>query len=316
MSFLSNFIIKKNDDRYVKYLFFLVYLAGALITLLSSFLDKYIGHTSQLFIMIFLMLFYLFQVSRIKHQGDRFIVDEQLGDTFYQLGFLFTITALAVTLLFIEDDEVGKILTKFGFAVVTTLVGLVGRILLSQFRMDIDQLEEDAELQISDAVRRLKTQLDMSVDLLYQQSQNMTRNADKTLRESNASLKAFTEENSKILKDSSENSQKVIEEFNSRVSEISEKLSTIKIPTTNFDGFESSVNKFVTSLNDLEKGVKESNAKNELLETAKSFKSLSKSIDNQSNLLNNEFVTTKETLQGLSENLVNVAKFISENLKK
>ena len=302
MAFLSKFIIKKNDDRYIKYIFFLVYVAGATITLLSSFLDKYIGHTSQL-----LMLFYLFQVSRIKHQGDRFIVDEQLGDTFYQLGFLFTITALAVTLLFIEDDEVGKILTKFGFAVVTTLVGLVGRILLSQFRMDIDQLEEDAEL---------KTQLDMSVDLLYQQSQNMTRNADKTLRESNASLKAFTEENSKILKDSSENSQKVIEEFNSRVSEISEKLSTIKIPTANFDGFESSVNKFVTSLNDLEKGVKESNAKNELLETAKSFKSLSKSIDDQSNLLNNEFVTTKETLQSLSENLVNVAKFISENLKK
>ena len=79
---------------------------------------------------------YIINVLDTKTELD-FIVDEQLGDSFYQLGFLFTITALAVTLLFIEDDEVGKILTKFGFAVVTTLVGLVGRILLSQFRMDI-----------------------------------------------------------------------------------------------------------------------------------------------------------------------------------
>ena len=209
-----------------------------------------------------------------------------------------------------------KYLPKFGFAIVTTLVGLVGRILLSNFRKDKDQLEEEAEHQISESARKLKTQLDISIDLLTRQSENLTRSADRTLRESNASLKAFAEENSKILKESSENSKKVIEDFNLKVSEISHKLSNVKIPTANFENFENSVNQFITSLNDLEKGIKDSNAKEELIETAQSFKSLSKSIDDQSMLLNNEFKTTQETLRSLSENLVNVAKFISENLKK
>ena len=318
MSIFSKFQARKDDDRDVKYLFFIVFIFGAIITVLSSFLPDYFNRQIQLAILVFLMLFYVFSVLYIKNkkQGSVFMLDEQIGDSFYMLGFLFTITALAVALLFLKDDDIDEILTKFGFAIVTTLVGLVGRILLSNFRKDKDQLEEEAEHQISESARKLKTQLDISIDLLTRQSENLTRSADRTLRESNASLKAFAEENSKILKESSENSKKVIEDFNLKVSEISHKLSNVKIPTANFENFENSVNQFITSLNDLEKGIKDSNAKEELIETAQSFKSLSKSIDDQSMLLNNEFKTTQETLRSLSENLVNVAKFISENLKK
>ena len=200
--------------------------------------------------------------------------------------------------------------------------GMIGRIMLSQFRESLDEMKERTEEQVDRSVRKLKEQLDSSIDMLAQQTENITRNTDRALRDNSASLKFFMDENNKILKENNKvleetihTSKHTIDEFNSRVSEVSLKLAKIKIPTDDFQNFEKSVNTFVSSLNSLEKGIQESNTKEELIETAKSFKSLSTSINQQSKILNNEFVVTKETLENLSKNLVSAAKFISENLK-
>ena len=62
--------------------------------------------------------------------------------------------------------------------------------------------------------------------------------------------------------------------------------------------------------------MKNSLAESEIRKIAEQFKSLSSSISSQSKMLNEELVDSKEALESLSKNLVGVAKFISENLKK
>ena len=71
-------------------------------------------------------------------------------------------------------------------------------------------------------------------------------------------------ENNKILQESTEKSKYVIEEFNTRASEITSKISKINIPTDKFQKFEESVNNIVNTLNDLETGLKKSSADSEI----------------------------------------------------
>ena len=123
-------------------------------------------------------------------------------------------------------------------------------------------------------------------------------------------------ENNKSLQESTEKSKNVIEEFNARASEITSKISKINIPTEKFKKFEESVNNIVNTLNDLETGLKKSSAESEIHKVTENFKSLNLSISSQSKLLNDEFANSKDALESLSKNLVGVAKFISENLKK
>ena len=262
------------------------------------------------------MVTYLISILVVKKKTNTFIRDEQMGDSFYYLGFLFTLTALVFSLFSLGTDGIDDLLKKFGVAITTTLIGLIGRIIMSQFRESLDEIKEKAESQISAAARNLNVQLESSINILREQSIIIAKNTDKTLQDSSLSLRRFMEENNKILQDSTNQSKNVIDEFNKNAQEISKNLSKINIPTNKFQKFEESVDGFVNTLNSLEQGMKNSLAESEIRKIAEQFKSLSSSISSQSKMLNEELVDSKEALESLSKNLVDVAKFISENLKK
>ena len=310
---VKNSFFDKLDDSSVKYAFFITYLIGALIIIFGS---KFSGEYTSTIVLFVLMMTYLFGIIFLNKKFNTFVRDEQMGDSFYYLGFLYTLTALAVSLFNIQDGELDGLLKNFGVAITTTLIGLIGRIVMSQFRESLDEMKEKAETQISDSARKLNIQLIASIDILKKQSDNISKNTDKALQDSSSSLRRFMVENNKILQESTEKSKYVIEEFNTRASEITSKISKINIPTDKFQKFEESVNNIVNTLNDLETGLKKSSADSEIHKVTENFKSLNSSISNQSKLLNDEFANSKEALESLSKNLVGVAKFISENLKK
>lgn len=313
MKKVKKYFLDKLDDSSVKYIFFGTYLLGAIVILLSSLLP---GKFTSTIILFGLMLAYLIGIIFFNKKFNKFVRDEQLGDSFYYLGFLYTLTALAVSLFYIEDDKLNELLKNFGVAITTTLIGLIGRIVMSQFRETLDEMKEKAEAQISDSARKLNTQLIASIDILKNQSVNISKNTDKALQDSSSSLRKYMEENSKILQDSTQKSKEVIDEFNIKASEITKKISKINIPTDKFEKFQEATDSIVSTLNDLEAGLKKSSAESEIHKVTENFKSLNASISSQSKLLNDEFTNSKETLENLSKNLVNVAKFISENLKK
>ena len=305
-------IFDKLDDSTVKYAFFITYVIGALVIIFGS---KFPGAYTSTIVLFGLMMTYLFGIIFLNRKLNTFVRDEQMGDSFYYLGFLYTLTALAVS-LFTIDEDFNDLLKNFGIAITTTLVGLIGRIVMSQFRESLDEMKEKAEAQISDSARKLNTQLSISINILKDQSVNISKNTDRALQDSSLSLRRFMEENNKILQESTAKSKDVIDEFNASASEVTSKISRINIPTGKFEKFQESVDGIVSTLNDLEAGLKKSSAESEIHKVTENFKSLNSSISSQSKLLNDEFANSKDALESLSKNLVGVAKFISENLKK
>lgn len=90
--------------------------------------------------------------------------DDQAGDNLYYMGFLFTLTSLAVSLVqFSSDGSADTIVRNFGIAIASTIAGIALRIFFHQMRRDPAEVEATARLELADASRRVKRELDGTV---------------------------------------------------------------------------------------------------------------------------------------------------------
>ena len=76
----------KLDDSTVKYAFFITYVIGALVIIFGS---KFAGQYTSTIILFVLMMTYLFGIIFLNKKFNTFVRDEQMGDSFYYLGFLY-----------------------------------------------------------------------------------------------------------------------------------------------------------------------------------------------------------------------------------
>jgi hypothetical protein len=87
--------------------------------------------------------------------------DDQAGDNLYYIGFIFTLTSLAISLYqYSNDASVEQIIQNFGIAVASTIAGITLRILFNQMRRDPMEVEVAARLELSDAAKRVRRELD------------------------------------------------------------------------------------------------------------------------------------------------------------
>jgi ElaB/YqjD/DUF883 family membrane-anchored ribosome-binding protein len=90
--------------------------------------------------------------------------DDQSGDNLYYMGFLFTLTSLAVSLYqFSSAGSAEQIVQNFGIAIASTIAGIALRILFNQMRRDPVEVEATARLELADASRRVKRELESTV---------------------------------------------------------------------------------------------------------------------------------------------------------
>jgi chaperonin cofactor prefoldin len=87
--------------------------------------------------------------------------DDQAGDNLYYLGFLYTLTSLGVSLWqFSVNDGGAGIVTNFGIAIASTILGVALRVVFNQMRQDPVEVERLARLELADAARKVKQELD------------------------------------------------------------------------------------------------------------------------------------------------------------
>lgn len=90
--------------------------------------------------------------------------DDQAGDNLYYMGFLFTLTSLAVSLYqFTGEGSAEAIVQNFGIAIASTIAGIALRIFFHQMRRDPVEVEATARLELADASRRVKRELEGTV---------------------------------------------------------------------------------------------------------------------------------------------------------
>ena len=83
--------------------------------------------------MIAIMAFYIYFIYNNENES---ISKEQKADSCYYLGFILTLIAMINTLITLDVDNIASIFNSvvrdFGLALVTTIVGLVARIIWLQ----------------------------------------------------------------------------------------------------------------------------------------------------------------------------------------
>ena len=99
-----------------------------------------------------------FRLPAVQMRPDR------LGDNFYYLGFIFTLASLSAALMQLRSaPNIEDLLGNFGIALITTVVGVAGRVLFVQMRGEIDDIEARVRRDLASASADLRAQLVLSL---------------------------------------------------------------------------------------------------------------------------------------------------------
>ena len=143
-----------NRDRAM---FFAFFIAGVIVILaLKTLVDSQFVVTAIPCILMlgYAWLLWDFGESRARYDGA--------GDNLYYLGFLYTLTSLAYSLYAFSADEEDTevIVTNFGIAIATTILGMALRILLARPVVDDPAaLEEATRLELATTARKLRAEM-------------------------------------------------------------------------------------------------------------------------------------------------------------
>ena len=120
------------------------------------------------------------------------INQDKFADSLYYMGFLLTLWALFFGLgLYaptVEQLDSTKITRQFGIALITTVLGLMFRIILIQFRRTVSGQEEEAREGISLMVNALMTEVENAITAVRDAKETLTKEASAVVTSSYAEV--------------------------------------------------------------------------------------------------------------------------------
>src|SRR5579871_5968336 len=139
-------------------LFFAVVVAGSGYIIFSKLHD--FGALAATAVPVLIMISYAVLLGARLFR----LRDDQSGDNLYYMGFLFTLTSLAVSLYqFSSAGSAEQIVQNFGIAIASTIAGITLRIMFNQMRRDPVEVEATARLELAEASRRVKRELEGAI---------------------------------------------------------------------------------------------------------------------------------------------------------
>jgi len=139
-------------------LFFAVVVAGSTYIIFSKLHD--LGAFAVTAVPVLIMIGYAVLLGARPFR----LRDDQSGDNLYYMGFLFTLTSLAVSLYqFSAAGSAEQIVQNFGIAIASTIAGITLRIMFNQMRRDPVETEAASRLELAEASRRVKRELESSI---------------------------------------------------------------------------------------------------------------------------------------------------------
>ena len=148
----------------------------------------------------------------------------QIADSAYYLGFLFTLSSITMSLINFASSEgssiqIGKIVNMFGFALSTTIIGLLIKLLLENLKPSVSDLTDKTyndfeqtvsmfNLQLRSTADQFKTFEKLVLDKLEKQVEQITDQLDIVVNQSTQTLTKYVEESGTSLSDSMRDSGK------------------------------------------------------------------------------------------------------------
>lgn len=99
-----------------------------------------------------------YRIPAVRMRSDR------LGDNFYYMGFIFTLASMSAALIQLRGGEdVGALIGSFGIALVSTILGIAGRVTFVQMRTEVEDIEERVRQDLLSASNELRGQLGAAI---------------------------------------------------------------------------------------------------------------------------------------------------------
>jgi hypothetical protein len=138
------------------------------------------------------MLVYAAIVGR---SGTGRVRADQAGDNCYYLGLIYTLASLSYAIgTFDPSDTASTIVQGFGIALATTIFGLILRVFFNQGRPDLENVEEQARLELTEAAARLKGELNGVVRKMNDFSRQLQQSMEEMHGAATASMETFTKD--------------------------------------------------------------------------------------------------------------------------
>jgi chromosome segregation ATPase len=137
----------------------------------------------------------------IGRSGTGRIRADQAGDNCYYLGLIYTLASLSFAIgTFDPGDTASTIVQGFGIALATTIFGLILRVFFNQGRPDLENVEEQARLELTEAAARLKGELNGVVRTMNDFSRQLQQSMQEMHDSAKASVDDFTSNSVEGLK--------------------------------------------------------------------------------------------------------------------
>ena len=219
--------INKFDYRIV---FLTIYVGGLVILYFAQDHDNPLLMVGLSIVLMLLYGIYAYSYVESKNLS-------QIADSAYFLGFLFTLSSITMSLVDYAseggaDEEIGRIVNMFGFALLTTIMGLLIKLLLERIKPSVSDLTDKTfidfektvfqfDQHLSSTVNKFKNYEELVIDKLGKQVDLLTEQLDIVVNQSTQQLKGYIEESGKALSDSmKESGQKFSNALNKASDEI------------------------------------------------------------------------------------------------
>lgn len=163
MTFTQPDLLRKRaaNSGYDRWLFIILFLIGTVGILSARFANLHSAITVPIGVgalVVYALLVWRSPLYRLR--------EDRGGDGAYYLGFLFTLVSLSYALweFGARARDVELIIRNFAIALATTIAGLVVRVMFHQMREDLDEVEEQARLSLSEMVQRLKSEMIYAIE--------------------------------------------------------------------------------------------------------------------------------------------------------
>ncbi|MDP5129319.1 MAG: hypothetical protein NWQ54_00450, partial [Paraglaciecola sp.] len=209
----------------LKHIFGIAVAVGAIFIAIGVLVNSFF---MGVLLPIAVMAGYCFLVTKRSIDAPRTVV----GDSCYYLGFIFTLVSLIASLWLIrdvsEDGQVNfnQIVSSFGLALVTTVVGLVMRLIITSFGVETKQRQEQIERDIEHSLEVFKGQIDTLTSSVITSIVKVSTETNETISNT---LKRFEDANLATTKLYSESMERNIETINAVVDGMQIRIDNIAI---------------------------------------------------------------------------------------
>ena len=154
----------------------------------------------------------------IEEKNDTLI--EQFADSIYYLGFLLTLVALIVSLIVLSEEEYSLegVGSRFGVALVTTVLGLFLRIILTNFRENFSDKKVSLEEELAKSMKDFSYQVQIHAKTLRTTTELYNSSIELSINSMNKSIATLTSGLDSVSTKGLEHVAKTFEQTNEQLS--------------------------------------------------------------------------------------------------